>query len=142
MANAPVSELAISLPFKIDALGKVGASIQQSKIWADRVRSVIGTALGQRVYRPNFGSNAALASFEGEDLVVAQIENDINTAFGLFLPVLTVLGVDVAVDPNTQIITVDVTYSTPNGAEYRVQIGLATIAADGTVSEELRWQIQ
>lgn len=142
MPSTPVSELAISLPFKIDALGKVGATIDQPKIWADRVRSVIGTALSQRVYRPNFGCNAAAEVFDSEDIVIVQIETDISTAFSSFLSVLSLNAVNVSIDPNTQIVTADVEYSTPNGVEYRVQLGIATINSDGTVSEEFTWQIQ
>lgn len=142
MSLSPVTELAISLPFKIDALGKVGATVDQSKIWADRVRSVIGTALGQRVFRPEFGCNAALSVFNSEELVLRLIEEDITFAFQSHLPILVLDGVTAEVDPDTLVINVDVSYQTPNGADYAVQLGIATIDGNNPLSEEFAWQIQ
>lgn len=140
MTLSPVFELAISLPFKVDALGKVGASVEQSKVWADRVRSVLGTAYGQRVYRPNFGCNATLGIFDSEEYVLEQIREDIDFAFQTFLPLLTVDSINVEIDPSTQVINTEVIYSTPSGADFQVVMGIASVGTDGTVSEEFRWQ--
>lgn len=142
MSSAPVRELAISLPFKIDALGKVGATVDQAKIWADRVRSVIGTAFGQRVYRPQFGCNATLSVYESQDLMKDQIIQDIEFAFREHLPLLTIDDINVEVELETQIINVNITYSTPSGLSYVVALGIASINTDGSVSEEFVWQIQ
>lgn len=139
MALAPVTELAIALPFKIDALGKVAATVDQAKIWADRARSVIGTALGQRVYRPNFGCNATLGVYDSEEYVLETIKDDINVAFQSFLPLLTILEIQTEISPETRILTVDVSYSTPGGVDYQVRLGIATVEANGTVSEEFKW---
>jgi phage baseplate assembly protein W len=52
-----MAEKTIALPFSVDPYGKVTVASDQSKIWADRVRSVIGTFLRERVMRPEFGTN-------------------------------------------------------------------------------------
>ena len=51
-----MSEIAMSLPFSIDPYGKVSSTTDQKKIWADKVRSVLGTALRERVMLPTFGT--------------------------------------------------------------------------------------
>lgn len=142
MALLPLAELSISLPFKIDALGKVGATIDQSKIWADRVRSVIGTALGQRVYRPSFGCNATLGVFDTEEYVLTSIEEDVSRAFSTYLPLLELEELSVEVNPSTQIIEVNIQYLTPSGVDYAVRLGIATINGTDPISEEFSWQIQ
>lgn len=142
MANRPLSELAISLPFKVDALGKVGATITQEKIWLDKVRGVIGTSLGQRIYRPGFGCNATLGIFDTEEYVLNTIEEDISRAFGGFLPLLVIENIDVDVNVETQTITVEVQYETPNGSLNAVRLGIATINGNNPISEEFSWQTQ
>ena len=142
MALTPLTELAISLPFKIDALGKVGATVTQEKIWIDKVRSVIGTALGQRVFRPSFGCNATLGVFDTEEYVLNTIEEDINRAFSAFLPLLNLESIDVKLDVETETISVEVRYETPSGSPNAVRLGIATINGNNAISEEFSWQTQ
>jgi phage baseplate assembly protein W len=142
MATTPLSELAISLPFKVDALGKVGATITQEKIWLDKVRSVIGTSLGQRVYRPSFGCNATLGIFDTEEYVLNTIEEDISRSFASFLPLLVLESVEVSVDAETETLTVEVQYETPSGSSNAVRLGIATINGNNAISEEFSWQTQ
>jgi phage baseplate assembly protein W len=142
MADNVVSELAISLPFKIDAFGTVGATNDQSKIWADRARSVIGTALGERVYRPNFGCEAAASIYESEELVLSTIDADIRSAFTTYLALLSIIDVLVSVDEYTRVITAEIRYATPTAAEYLIKVGLATIDGNNTIQEDISWQIQ
>jgi phage baseplate assembly protein W len=142
MAILPLTNLAISLPFKIDAVGKVGATVDQAKIWSDKVRSVIGTALGQRVYRSDFGCNATMGVFDTEEYVLNSIEEDIAKAFTSFLPLLQLDNVVASLDLATQSIVVEVTYSTPSGSDFIVRLGIASINQNGLVSEEFAWQTQ
>ena len=46
-----MAEKTLALPFSVDPYGKISVTSEQSKIWADRVRSVIGTTLRERVMR-------------------------------------------------------------------------------------------
>lgn len=142
MTTSIVNELAIALPFSIDAFGTVNATVEQEKIWADRVRSVIGTALGERVYRPEFGCDAALVTYDDEEIVLSTIESSIRTAFQEFLPLLALHAVQVTVEELTRVIYVEVVYSTTGGADYLIKVGIATIDGTNPVSEEIAWQIQ
>jgi phage baseplate assembly protein W len=140
MALRPFRELVISLPFTIDEYGTVGATVDQSKIWADRVRGVIGTAIGERVYRPEFGSRAAFAFFETEQEAQAILETDIRAAFLSYLPLCGLEDVIVTVDPQTRVINAEVSYVIPNSEAYLLQIGIATLNGTQPLSEETTWQ--
>lgn len=140
MTLRPTIELAIALPFSIDAYGTIAATVDQAKIWADRVRSVIGTAVGERVMRPEFGCEAALNVFEPEESTVAILEDDIRRAFITFLPLCGLNGVSVSVNDETRVITAEVEYSTPNSESYLLQVGIATLNGTNPISEEITWQ--
>lgn len=140
MAVRPVLELCISLPFRVDEYGTIAATVDQSKIWADRVRSVVGTALGERVYRPDFGCRAATSAFETEEETEAVLTSEIRNAFLDFLPLCVLEDVVVSVDEQTRVITAEVTYTPPNSNTFAVQVGVATINGDQPISEDITWQ--
>jgi phage baseplate assembly protein W len=140
MALQPALELTMSLPFEIDAYGTVAATVEQSKIWADRARAVIGTVLGERVYRPEFGCQAAATVFETEEETQAVLEADIRAAFLSHLPLCGLEGVDISIDEDTRVITAEVTYTLPNSELSVLQVGVATLNGDQPISEEITWR--
>ena len=77
-----MNERAISLPFSIDSYGGVATTTDQSKIWADKVRSVLGTMLRERVMRPDFGTVIPYSLFNGETSAVDEIRGEVSKAFG------------------------------------------------------------
>lgn len=138
MATA-ARELAISLPFKLDANGKVAATVDPATIWRDRVKSVIGTSLGQRVYRPSFGCEATNSVFDNEDDVLAEVEGQVTTAFQTFLPLLTLRDVSSQLEQESRRIFIEIKYATPTGSEYVQQFGVATIDGTNPIAEEISW---
>jgi len=142
MAISSMRELCMSLPFRIDEYGTIAATVDQSKIWADRVRGVIGTALGERVYRPEFGCRAATSVFETEEETEALLTSEIRNAFLNYLPMCALEDVVVSIDEQTRLITAEVTYSPPNSNSASLQMGVATINGDQPISEEFPWQTQ
>lgn len=140
MGLRPALELAMSLPFRIDEYGTVAATVDESKLWADRVRSVIGTAIGERIYRPEFGCRAAQTVFETEEATEAILQADIRSAFQSYLPTCGLESVEVSYDEPSQILTAEVTYSTPSSDIASIQVGVATLNGDQPISEEITWQ--
>ena len=140
MAIRPIRELSMSLPFRVDEYGTISATIDQSKIWADRVRAVIGTAIGERVYRPEFGCTAATSAFETEEETEAILLAEIRNAFLDYLPLCLLEEVTVSVDEQTRIVNAEVTYTPPNSSTFSLQVGVATINGDQPISEEITWQ--
>ncbi len=114
----------------------------RSKIWADRVRAVIGTAVGERVYRPDFGCRAATSVFETEEETEALLLAEIRNAFLDYLPLCSLEDVTVSIDEITRVINAEVVYRTPSSNEYSLQVGVATINGDQPISEEITWRPQ
>ena len=83
------SEKAISLPFSIDTSGSIGTTTEQSKIWTDRVRSVLGTSLRERVMRPTFGTLIPFSLFNNVENAVEEIRDEVTRAFDRYLQLLT-----------------------------------------------------
>lgn len=130
-------EVAISLPFVIDSYGKVGSTTEQSKIWADKVRSVIGTSLRERVMRPTFGTIIPFSLFETSDVASAEIRAEINNAFLRFLPTLTLQEVTVEFDEANNVVNASLIYALPNDEVVVTTIGIVLLRGKTPFIEEL-----
>lgn len=76
----------ISLPFRLDSYGRVATSTDLSKIWQDRVRTVIATAVGERVMRPTFGSSLPANLFDAVVMAPGFADGNLRAAFLEWLP--------------------------------------------------------
>jgi phage baseplate assembly protein W len=128
-------ERAISLPFSIDSYGNVSSTKDQSKIWADKVRSVVGTSVNERVMRAEFGTKIPFATFNGRELVAEITRRELFSAFAKFLPALTLQEVSVSFGDDDQVIA-EITYSLPNQQDITTTIGLAYISGNSPIYEE------
>ena len=128
MANR---ETAISLPFSVNLYGRIGTTTERTKIWQDRVRSVIGTYLGERVMRPNFGADVVDAVHETSEEAEIIVENQVRQAFNTYLPTLTLTDVVTDYDESTGVLNVELVYALPDSTIEDVSsttIGLVRIA--------------
>jgi phage baseplate assembly protein W len=125
------------LPFSIDSFGKVAVTQDQSKIWADRVRSVLGTAIRERVMRPTFGTLIPFAIFENENTATAEIKIEVEKAFADQLPLLNLQTTTVSIDEYSNVLNVDVVYGLPNNEVVSTVIGLVLIKGANPIYQEL-----
>jgi phage baseplate assembly protein W len=120
-----VNMKAISVPFRFDGYGNVATSTAPSKIWAGRVRSVLGTPVGQRVMRLDFGSELPNNLFDIAVTTPGFIEAGVTSAASRWLPDIEVVDVEVT-DDNTNDVSVNITYQIPestiSGTTYSVRI--------------------
>jgi phage baseplate assembly protein W len=128
-------ERAISLPFSIDSYGNVASTKDQSKIWADKVRSVVGTTVGERIMRADFGTNIPYATFNGKELVAEITRQELFASFAKFLPSLTLQNVVVTVSEDSYVYA-EVIYALPNQQEVTMTVGLAYISGNSSIYEE------
>jgi phage baseplate assembly protein W len=133
-----IQEKAISLPFTITAQGNVAATNSQSKIWQDKVFSVIATSIGERVNRQLFGTKISTENFNVSDgKIGAQniIQNEVNSAFSSFLPKLRLVNVmtDFSIDSSTVTVTVD--YQMPNQTNQSVVLGSFQLNGNQPIQE-------
>ena len=133
MAN----EVAVSLPFSVDYTGRVAFSSDQKVIWADRVKSVIGTAVRERVMRPSYGTLIPYALFESNETATIEIEVDIRKAFNTYLPTLILDSVTATTDTYTNTISVNLTYTLPNNTKVSTSLGVISLAGSNPPYEEI-----
>lgn len=129
-------EVAISLPFSIDPYGKVTQTTDQSKIWADKVRSVIGTALKERVMRPTFGTDIPSAVFENQEDADSRIQELVSSSFNTQLSRLDLQTVNSVFDQYSGTITVEVVYALPNEEVVSTTVGLIAVSGNLIPYEE------
>jgi phage baseplate assembly protein W len=132
-----MAEKAISLPFLIDPYGRVASTQSQSKIWSDKVKSVLGTTLRERVMRPNFGTLIPYSLFNTENTAAVEIESEVNKAFTEQLALLTLEKVNVTSDPYTNVLTIEVIYGLPNDEIVSTVVGLVLVQGTKPIYEEL-----
>lgn len=132
-----MAEKAVALPFSIDSYGKIASTQDQSKIWADRVRSVIGTSIRERVMRPTFGTLIPFALFETDSTAESQITIEVSQAFTQQLPLLTLQNVTIKVDDYTNVLNVEVIYALPNNETVSTIVGLVLIDGANPIYQEL-----
>jgi len=121
------TEYAISLPFTLGFTGSIDTTTDQRKIWADRVLSVVGTALGERPQRYYFGSKVHFESFENVEQAQDGIERAISEAFAKYLPLLTFREITSTYSQDTGVLDVTVLYSLPDESLSEVKIGTVQI---------------
>ena len=131
-----MAETSIALPFTIDPYGRVLSTQDQTKLWADRVRSVIGTALTERVMRRTFGTRIAATVFDSEESAEAEIKAEVETAFNVQLPLLSLKSVVTNFDSYTGNTNVAIVYDLPNNQTVTTSVAIAYIGSGGTTYEE------
>ena len=132
-----ITPIAITFPFRIDEFGKVATSTDDKKIAADRVRAVVGTAIGERPFRPDFGTTIPSRVFDSVEIVEELVKNDIGRAFSKYLPTLTLSDVVITYDDRQNIIEVEILYQLPDGVDSSVTLGIASILNNEIIREEL-----
>jgi phage baseplate assembly protein W len=132
-----MAEKALALPFSIDPYGKVSVTQTQSKIWADKVRSVLGTTIRERVMRPTFGTLIPFALFDTETSATAQVEVEVQKAFAEQLPLLILQTVNVTIDEYTNVLTIEAVYGLPNNEVVSTVVGLVLVQGANPIYQEL-----
>lgn len=128
-------EVAIALPFGLDNYGNVRKTYDQSKIWADRVRSVIGTLRGERVMRAAFGTRIPTHTFDNDAVATENVTREVRGAFSSFLPKLRLTEVNVSFDDDTASVQLEILYELPNQTQGSVNVGIAYISENKLLSE-------
>lgn len=132
-----MAEKALSLPFSIDSYGNVSSTSDQSKIWADRVRSVLGTTVRERVMRSGFGTLIPFSLFDTESSAMSQVKTEVNKAFITQLALLRLDKTTVTVDEYTRVLTIEVIYALPNNEVVSTIVGVVLIDGANPIYEEL-----
>lgn len=131
-----MAEVALTLPFSINPYGSVATTTDQSKIWSDRVRFVIGTNLQERILEPEFGTLVPTAFMETSDDAQSTIETEVERAFQQQLELLTFDSVEISFDDYTGTTNVNITYGLPNGEVTNTVVAISYISGNNQSVQE------
>ena len=131
-----MAETAISLPFSLNAYGSIGETKSQSKIWADRVLSVIGTLVGERVMQPVFGTEMTEGLFQSTERMQELISVEVEKAFTIHLPALTLVDTIITSDPQTGSVFADIVYGLPNDEQTNTVVAILAVAGKNPPVQE------
>jgi phage baseplate assembly protein W len=104
-----MTERAISLPFSFNSTGQVAYSTDERKIIQDRVVLAVMSRLGERVMRPNFGSEVHYATFESQGEAASIITQAVSVCFSTWFGYLELEDVLPSVDADG-VLQIEVTY--------------------------------
>lgn len=131
-----MAETAISLPFSLDAYGRITSTVSQQKIFADRVLSVIGTNLRERVMLVDFGTKITAYLYGSIEKAISAIPEEVEQAFAKFLPSLTYSNTNVIYDEQTGTLLLDIIYELPNGETTSTILEIVAIASKNPPVQE------
>ena len=127
----------ITIPFQFNSFGSVNATTDLRQIWRDRVLMVLLTKFGERVMRPDFGSDLHSVVFENEASAVETATRTINIAFNTWLSPLNLLSITPSFDINTGFLEVSVAYTLPSGDSDVVNVNTAIFSRSGDLIQEI-----
>ena len=81
---------AINFPFTLNPFGRADTITTESKIYLDRLLTLMSTQVGQRPMLPEYGTDLARALFENEDDFFLAARTAITNAVSLWLPELRI----------------------------------------------------
>ena len=129
-------ETVLSLPFTVDAYGGVVSSTDQTKIWSDRVRAVIGTNLKERLMSPEFGTLVPASFMENTDDATVAIKSEVERGFLKFLQLLKLQTVDVSFDEYASSLNISIVYDLPNNEQATTTVNLVSVVGNNPIYQE------
>ena len=129
-------EIALSFPFSLDDYGNIAVTSDPDKIWKDRVTVVIGTQIGERVMRPQFGTKVAFAAWSTRTAMEEIIRKEVGRAFQLHLPLLGLETIEFTYDDAENIARVNITYSLPDKRQATTNVGIVVLNENNPPYEE------
>jgi phage baseplate assembly protein W len=139
MNSKGISEKAITLPFSISSYGRVSDTTSSEKIWADKVRSAVGTLVKERIMRPRFGTKVPMHVFDNQSELAQKIKDEVKSVFASYLEQLTLSDVVIAIDDVNSTVSAEIIYSIPGKTETSLNIGLANLTGNSPINEENVW---
>ena len=130
-------EKTITIPFSLDSYGRVNSTTDVNKIWLDRVLSIIGTTVHERVMQPNVGTYITHALFENQDTAQAEIQREVENAFVQQLSALNLISSTTSFDSSTGTLSLFITYALPTKEVVDITIGFVILSGTDPIYQEL-----
>lgn len=125
---------AISFPFTLDPFGVLETTDLASKIWTDRVLTLLSTNIGQRPILTDYGTDIMRYLFENENNTALGIDQAIRSAIANWLPEISVKEIDINnIDSDGRLI-VNLTILLPDSTIKTLNVSTAIFSLDGTIT--------
>jgi phage baseplate assembly protein W len=138
LTRSEATEVALVVPFILDAMGNIVTTTQQEIIWSNRVRSALGTRLTERVMRPSYGTTIGKSLFGTGSAMESAIETEVSRVFHEYLPLLTLSSVSNSYDEVSGHLTSEITYQLPNKQVVTTEIGTVVVSTTNPPYEEYK----
>ena len=125
---------AIKHPFTFDVFGKVGSATTSSKIYLDRVLTVLSTQIGQRPMNPEYGTDLGSALFENEGDFILASEAAIRSAVSRWVPQVAVSSVNIIDFSEDGYANISVQILLPNNQGISLTVNSSIFGSNGSVS--------
>jgi phage baseplate assembly protein W len=125
-----------SIPFSFNSLGRTETVTESKEIWRSRVYLVLLTKFGERLMRPDFGTDLASTLFENHVLATEIATRTVGIAFNKWLSGLKLIETVPVYNKDTGLLNVTVRYSLPSGSTDEVIISTATFNRAGELIQE------
>lgn len=125
---------AISYPFTLDPFGVVESTENQTKIYQDRVLTLLSTAVGERPMRPTYGTDVARAMFENQTDAKKAIDQAIRKAISTWIPEVDVDSVNVTTFDNSGKVGVEVNIILPDFTSTTINVLSTTLNPNGSTT--------
>jgi phage baseplate assembly protein W len=124
----------VNFPYTINTQGVVDSATTATKIYLDRVLTLLSTNVGQRPLTPTYGVDWSSAMFETDSNAQVAIPQAISVAVGKWIPEVEVLEVQVSENSSDGVEYVTVSLKLPDDTVTSLTINSGTINYDGTIT--------
>jgi len=124
----------ITYPFTLDPFGVVATTSDQTKIYQDRIVTLLSTAKGERPMRPTYGTDIARAMFENQGTVDAAIKTAVMSAMDKWIPEVTIDNILISGVNEDGQVQVVLLVTLPDYSSAEVKVFSATLNPDSTIT--------
>ena len=126
--------IAISFPFTFDPFGVVETTSDQTKIYQDRVLTLLSTVKGERPMRPTYGTDVARAMFENQGDAKKAIDQAVRSAINTWIPEVEISAVNVFLADESGKVGVEVNVVLPDFTSTTINVLSTTLNPDATTT--------
>jgi phage baseplate assembly protein W len=126
--------VAITFPYTIDPNGVAQYTQSATKIYVDRVLTLLSYYVGQRPMLPTYGVDWSKSLFENDSNAQVAIPLAISEAIGKWIPEVSVTAVDFVGDSTDGTENVIVSLKLPDDTLTSLTINTGTISYSGTIA--------
>ena len=126
-----------SIPFRFNAFGQVDTTSNPNKFWKDQILLTLFTKFGERVLRPNFGSEVSALIFENSEAATEVATNSIRVAFNEWLSDLQLNEIIPVYKDETGALEITLMYTLPSGESDTITLNSAILNRFGDILEEI-----